>query len=556
MSFRARLFIAFLAAALIPLALLAWGVRREMANRLGAEYGERIEGLASVIRGDLGAERRRIGDRLRSIADDLAEDTRFRLAALQGDEPARRWLLGYAPEAMRAADLALLQIQDSAGRILSSGHFRNQYDQLMPELPRLLAREEDGALVRARAAEGPFLSLARIDSFVAAGRRFTVVGGVGLDSAAAAGLARAPGLEVTLELPGGRPAARDSGIIGTIALPYIDAAAAAPAAGGIAHFVIVERSNALAELQRSVDRWFALVLAGTLVLALLLAAWLSTRVSRPLRELARKTASIDLDQLDQDFSTDRDDEVGSLSRLLGAMTERLRVGTARLREAERRATVGDLSRQINHDVKNGLAPIRHVLRHLTQVARDDPAALATVFAERHGTLESSIDYLETLARNYARLSPGMTRDLCDVNAVAREVVRTAESGLVRIHAELADPLPLVRADTIVLRRILENLVGNAVESLGSDGMVTVSTEAVDENARSAVRLIVADTGRGMTRDELDHAFDDFYTTKEGGTGLGLSVVRRLVVDLGGTLRVATEPGAGTRFVIELEGHAT
>jgi two-component system sensor histidine kinase HydH len=60
-----------------------------------------------------------------------------------------------------------------------------------------------------------------------------------------------------------------------------------------------------------------------------------------------------------------------------------------------------------------------------------------------------------------------------------------------------------------------------------------------------------DSGRGMSREELERAFDDFYTTKSSGTGLGLSVVRRLVSDLGGTLRVETAPGQGSRFIVEL-----
>jgi two-component system NtrC family sensor kinase len=102
----------------------------------------------------------------------------------------------------------------------------------------------------------------------------------------------------------------------------------------------------------------------------------------------------------------------------------------------------------------------------------------------------------------------------------------------------------------VLRRILENLVGNAVDSLdGKNGTVTVST--AETAPGGAVRVTVADTGRGMTREELDRAFDDFFTTKPGGTGLGLSIVRRLVLDLGGALRIDTEPGAGTRAVVEL-----
>jgi two-component system nitrogen regulation sensor histidine kinase NtrY len=112
----------------------------------------------------------------------------------------------------------------------------------------------------------------------------------------------------------------------------------------------------------------------------------------------------------------------------------------------------------------------------------------------------------------------------------------------------------VLSDRLVLRRILENLVGNALDSLAArpGGGVVVSTEAfIQDGAQAQVRVIVADTGAGMSRAELDRAFEDFYTTKEGGTGLGLSIVRRLVLDLGGILRVDTEPGAGTRVTIEL-----
>jgi signal transduction histidine kinase len=204
---------------------------------------------------------------------------------------------------------------------------------------------------------------------------------------------------------------------------------------------------------------------------------------------------------------------------------------------------------VNPDVKNGLAPIRHVLRHLGQVARDQPEQLAEVYREREGTLESSVAYLEQLARNYARLTPRVDRELCDLNAVAREATAGAGDSGGRLDLMLADNLPPVRADAVVLRRILENLLGNAFDALDGDGRVLVATEPGDERT-PGVKLIIADTGRGMTSEELERAFDDFYTTKPNGTGLGLSVVRRLVADVGGVLRVRTEPGAGTRFEIE------
>jgi two-component system, NtrC family, nitrogen regulation sensor histidine kinase NtrY len=212
--------------------------------------------------------------------------------------------------------------------------------------------------------------------------------------------------------------------------------------------------------------------------------------------------------------------------------------------------MGDLARQVNHDIKNGLVPIRNVLRHLEEVSRDRPETLRTVFEERRATLESSVGYLDTLARNYARLSPTAAPEACDVNAMVVDVVRAV--GSTAVKTRLAEGLPPAAADRLMLRRVLENLVGNAADSVsGGPGEVMVSTELGRDGRAPAVRITVADGGPGMTRAELDRAFDDFYTTKPGGTGLGLSIVRRLILDLGGALRIETEPGSGTRATVEL-----
>ena len=209
-----------------------------------------------------------------------------------------------------------------------------------------------------------------------------------------------------------------------------------------------------------------------------------------------------------------------------------------------------MARQVNHDIKNGLIPIRNVLRHLVQVQEQQPQDLATVFAERRSTLESSVGYLDTLARNYARLTPSVERRAVDVNAVAAEIAAsTAVASTVKVKMRLAEAVPRALGDPVIVRRIMDNLVRNAVESLDArGGDVTISTS---RGQNGAVRIIVADTGRGMSQEELAHAFDDFFTTKPDGTGLGLSVVRRLTPDLDGSLRVESAPGEGTAFTIEL-----
>ncbi len=550
MSFRTRLFLATSVAVLVPLTVLALGVRREMDRRLTEESARRGDGAVQALRTELAREHERVAARLVALAKDLSADNRFRLAAVQGDAASRAHLLDWAGGAMRLSGLSLLQIQDSTGRILSSGHFRNEYDRLRPELPDFLFAAGDApSLVRVRTAELPLLALAAAERFAVAGRPFVLVGGVAAEDRFLRRLDPDPELSVAL-VTADSAGARGAGarVLGSISLPFLDLQSAATA--DTARLVVARSSGTLAALQRGLNTWFLLSLALTALLALVLAAWLSRLVSRPLTELAGKTAAIDLDRLDVNFATEREDEIGSLSRLLGAMTGRLRAGAARLREAERRIAMGDLARQVNHDIKNGLAPIRNVLRHFEEVARDRPETLGAVFEERRGTLESSVAYLDTLARNYARLSPAAAPEACDVNAMVAEVVRASGAA---VRTRLASGLPPAAADRLMLRRVLENLVGNAADSISSaeGGEVVVSTESLTRDGKGHVlRITIADTGPGMTRAELDRAFDDFYTTKAGGTGLGLSIVRRLILDLGGALRIETEPGAGTSATVE------
>lgn len=555
MSFRTRLFLAILLAVLLPLAALALGVRREMERRLTREYEARVAAAASTLEAGLARESANIAARLRALASEVGGDNRFRLAVVQNDSASRRYLLNYAEEAMRLSGLALLQLQDNAGRILSSGHFRNQFDRLQPELPRILSSLADSlVLVRTRTPDTTLLALTRIDSLQVAGRRVTLVGGIEARHWLEATPQPGDDIATAIAYPGAppEPAAAER-VVREVQLPFLDLLAPAVRID-TAQLRVTQSLETVNVLRRDVTRWVLVALALTLAVAVLCAAWLSSRISRPLRELSEKTATIDLDRLDQSFETGRTDEFGALARLLGAMTDRLRASSARLRDAERRVAVGDLARQVNHDIKNGLVPIRNVLRHLAQVAAESPETLPGIFVARRATLESSVEYLDTLARNYDRLSPGAERRLCEVNAIVAEVLRNTGPQDGRVRAQLADGLPSVLGDGLMIRRVLENLVGNALDTIAArpEGSVTVATEPVPGSAGAErIRITVVDTGAGMTREQLDRAFDDFYTTKPGGSGLGLSIVRRLILDLNGTLKVETEPGVGTRVIVEL-----
>lgn len=556
MTFRARLLLAFAAAALLPLLLLAGGIRRQLESRLAAQYGRRVDALAAVVTEDVARESASIATRLATLAQRVRDDNRLRLALLHLAPSERTYLLDYSEQAMRLTGLSMLQIQDDAGRIVSSGHFRNEFDRLEPELPRLLSRLADGAaLVRARTPNGSQLVLARVHSVRLGGRRFTLIGGMTVDGALFHRLARSSEFSISLVIPDSG-SARDTServvwhhTAAQLSLPYVTSPAADSARLGSAQLLITHSDAELDALRADVDRWFLAAVALAVGGALALGMWLSFSLSRPLAELAHATASIRLDGPDVEIAVARDDEIGTLARRLVATARRLRASAAKLRDAERLATVGEIARQVNHDIKNGLIPIRNVLRHFAEVQEQQPRELPAVFAERRATLESSLTYLDMLARNYARLSPRLDKRAFDANAVILDVVRAAAGGGAPVRARLQPELPPVLGDPVVLRRILDNLVRNAVESL-TPGNGSVTLTSVHTGAAN-IRITIADTGRGMTAQQLSQAFDDFYTTKDGGIGLGLTVVRRLTADIHGNLRVESEPGRGTTFTIDL-----
>ena len=554
MSFRARLLLAFAAATLLSLSLLSLGVRRQVTARVTAQHERRVDALARVAMQDLARENADVAARLHSLVASLADDNRFRLA-VQGAPAERSFLLDWAGDAMRVSGLSMLQLQDETGRILSSGHFRNEYDRLEPQLPALLASAADHpTVVKVRAPEGPMLVLARVDSARVGPRLLTLVGGTTIDEHFVNRFARDSEMTVSLVTPSDtlssdNTKAPDRGVVSAAQqLTYI-AAVTDSMKLEPARIVVTHTASELEALQHDVDRWFAAAVAVAALAGLALAFWLSAGLSKPLAALARATASISLEGPEIDLATQRDDEIGTLARRFGVMGRRLRASAAQLLDAERRATRGEMARQVNHDVKNGLIPIRNVVQHLAQVQEREPERLATVFAERRSTLDSSIAYLDTLARNYARLTPRIERRTFDAAAVARDAARSATVDGVVMQTHIADSPATAFGDPVLLRRVLDNLLRNAIESLPPTGG-TVTLEAT-RGPHGGVRLTVADTGRGMSDEELSRAFDDFHTTKPGGTGLGLSVVRRLAADLQADLRVESAPGRGTTFTLDL-----
>ncbi|NNE70823.1 MAG: HAMP domain-containing histidine kinase, partial [Rhodothermales bacterium] len=403
----------------------------------------------------------------------------------------------------------------------------------------------------------PQASLGVFGDISLASSRFTLIAGTWITDDFWAGLAPDPAMAAGLVVDGVLMAGTSvSGLSRDLEVIWLDDDRARPASLRIAHSL-----GDLSALLASMDRWFGGVFL-TMLFAGLAGAWFAAgRVSRPLEQLTEATASVELDRASPRFLATRRDEIGRLSRTMESMVRRLRAWAAQVRAAERKAALGDFARQANHDVKNGLTPISNVVTHLNEVS-SDPEELARVFAERHGSLQSGIAYLRELSTAYARISFRSEPRHVDVVGAVREITRDLSAADSRIHFQspLGKGGATVLADPVGLRRIVENLVSNAQDSLPEgSGRIDVSVDGdgrkgdgrKGDASNSTVTISVRDDGPGIPDEVQERLFEDFFTTREQGAGLGLSIVRRLVLDLNGSVRVASAPGQGAEFIVEL-----
>lgn len=575
MSLRWQILAAAVLLAVAPLVAAVLAIRTEVADDVTALDTRRVESRLQLVVNDLEGRNTHLATLLDALSTTITEDNRFRLAVSGGRDDLRDYVRDYAARQLALMDLDVLLILDPAGLVASSGHFREAQGALDPDLPRLLARAPGGrALMAVSSPAGPFAALVRARPFELAGTHWQLVGGMRLDPTDLSGRDADPDLTMVLAWPGGPHLA--GGLVDTTLTSEQDVLAREYALKRAGHVV---RSQSLTLIQdgRLADAWLLVshnrisleqTLSGVnrrllmiavvaALVAIVLAVLLASRVSQPLRDLAASARTLDLERLDVAFGSSRRDEVGQLARVLDELTRRLRSGVGRLREAEHRATLGEVARQVNHDIRNGLTPLRNVLRHLGEVAEQDPAALAAVYRERRATLDGGLAYLEDLAGHYARLSPAAARRPCDLGAVVAEAAAGGVPAGVTLTREIAAGLPPVGADPVSLRRIVENLLRNALESLpASGGQVTVAARRAHDEALDEERLLltVTDNGCGIPAADRARIFDDFFTTKPGGSGLGLSNVRRLAGDCGARLGVDDAPGGGTVFSVSFPLH--
>jgi nitrogen fixation/metabolism regulation signal transduction histidine kinase len=309
------------------------------------------------------------------------------------------------------------------------------------------------------------------------------------------------------------------------------------------------------EIEREIDELNRGVLVGSvlvIVLAAGLGASLAGRVSDPVARLIRATRQIAAGRLDLRLTADTADELGRLVDDFNAMAATLLAQRAELARTNQLKAWNEMARQVAHEIKNPLTPLQLATEHLQRVHDDQGAPLGPVFDQCVRTILGQVRLLRQIASEFANFAgePTVRPAPLEAGDLVSAVVgpyRTGVEPAIHIDASLPADLPAVLADRTLLARALTNLVENAVQAMPAGGTLRVSARASDDH----VVIDVADTGVGMDATTLAHAFEPYFSTKTGGSGLGLANAKRNVELQGGTLSIASQAGRGTTVTVRL-----
>jgi signal transduction histidine kinase len=273
---------------------------------------------------------------------------------------------------------------------------------------------------------------------------------------------------------------------------------------------------------------------------LLLAALITRRLTRSMAELASAAESVAAGDLGRSIAVARDDEVGRAARAFNTMTESLRRTLKELADRESLAAMGDFAATLAHEVRNPLTAIRIDMERVEEgLPQDSPL---------RSPHERALREVERLDDTVSKALSGIRRarppGICDLRKPLLAAADAAGPEFATADAvlqlpEMVDPLP-VSADEGALEQLFLNLLRNAAQALDSGGVASVSAQALGEE----IAVLIRDSGPGIPEGEEDRIFEPLVTTRKEGTGLGLTIARRIASSHGGTVVLENHPDGG------------
>lgn len=292
---------------------------------------------------------------------------------------------------------------------------------------------------------------------------------------------------------------------------------------------------------------FILLLAVSVVSAIFISNWLTS----PLRTLQQNFAKVQFGKHNQKIEYAREDEIGALVQAYNSKLEELEVAADQLAISERESAWREMAKQVAHEIKNPLTPMKlNVQQLLRSFDPNDPKSEEKLKKVSNSMIEQ-IDALTKIANEFSNFAkmPSPTQERIELIQLIDGVKQIFEESKCQIELNSNESEIFIRADKNQFLRVFNNLIKNAIQSIPENqkGKIEILIQADSKN----IEIKIKDNGSGISEEQKRKIFVPYFTTKNGGTGLGLAMVKQIIENHKGKITFSSEVGIGTIFVIDL-----
>lgn len=309
-----------------------------------------------------------------------------------------------------------------------------------------------------------------------------------------------------------------------------------------------ELENQIQNFLVAIINVFILLLAISIVLAIFISNWLTS----PLRILQESFANVEFGKQNEQILYDKEDEIGALVKDYNQKLVELEFAANQLAKNERESAWREMAKQVAHEIKNPLTPMKLSVQQLLRVYNPDDPKSGEKLTKVASSIIEQIDALTRIANEFSNFAkmPNPSEERMDVVGLiegVREMFVSEEQVNIVLKAP-SHPVEIM-ADRNQFIRVFNNLIKNAIQAMPSDreSVIDISVKRV----KDVIHIDVTDNGVGIAEDQKVKIFVPYFTTKSTGTGLGLAMVRQIIENHKGTIDFESEDGKGTTFMIRL-----
>lgn len=313
--------------------------------------------------------------------------------------------------------------------------------------------------------------------------------------------------------------------------------------------------NTQSELNQEISNFLVTLInlnAFIFVIAGAISVLLTNRITRSFTLITQKMRDINLRQANQEIEWHRNDEIGALINEYNKMVKKLEESAQALAKSEREGAWREMARQVAHEIKNPLTPMKLSIQYLQRAIKENNPNMQALSEKVSATLVEQIDQLAKIASDFSQFANiGNARmEVFDINDSLSSLINLyAANSRVNIVFNHPSQKALIKADRTQINRLFTNLFQNAIEASEDDDVIEIIVD--EEINANKLQINITDHGSGIPAEKRQKIFTPNFTTKTSGTGLGLAMCKGIVEKANGRIWFDTEEGKGTTFYVLL-----